>query len=1275
MKLNILLLLLFSAFSAVWSQELDHSVLIEDYHVETRYLNEDISMPVLDFEDARNDDAFGMLPLYIYRFRLHSEDVHITAGIIDEHISLFEHPELPYIADLSMVKDEFTIQTSVVYQRGMPFGEILILPFRDRTGKQLMVLDSFKLQIELIDSEPMRTPAQLFADHSVLATGSWYRMSTDETGIYRITYDDLINMGISPSSLDPEKIRIFGNGNGIVPEKNDDERLDDLLENSIYVHGEDDGVFNEEDYILFYGQSSISWNYTPFSGYGIFEHKINAYTDHTYYFLNINDEPGKRIPVSNNQGLIPTVYVSEFSDYTVHENDTFNILKTGREWYGERYGEQTVYEYTFNFPNVVENYMVSLQTNIAAHSTAESNFSFYYADDHLLTAPINKIIEGTTIYAWTTTPDTVGFYPSSGDDILIRVEYDKPVSTSLGWMNYISLNARRKLIFNGPFMSFRDHIGYGEDEVAEYKVSGAGNDLIVWDVTDPINITQQSGNYADNNFTFIAPADEIHEFIAFDNSGYNSVEFIEQLENQDLHAYEAHDYIILTHPDFMVQAERMLMLHQQLDQMSGFIVTPQKIYNEFGSGKQDPAAIRDFIRMLYERADSASKPKYLLLLGDASYDYKDRVPENTNFVPAYQSINALQLGYSFVTDDFFGLLDPGEGINAWGKSVDIGIGRFPVHTVEQADEMVNKVEAYLTIKPNVLANWRNDLYFIAHDGDQNLHFNQAEKLQEMIDTGYQEYNRLKIYCDAFPLESSASGNRYPDVNFTIDRMMDFGSLIVNYTGHGGERGWAFQSILDIQMINAWTNRDRLPLFITATCEFSRYDDPSMISAGELVFLNPAGGGIGLLTTSRLAWADPNFRLNKAVYQFMFKRVNGEHYKIGDVVRLAKTDQNNGTNIKNFVLLGDPAMRLAYPENKILTTALNGSEVGFYPDTLNAMSEVNIKGKINTYNGEDLADFNGILYLQVYDKDVKMSTLGNSNGSIPAPFYVPGQLLHDGKATIANGQFSCNFFMPQNMDVNVGFGKISYYAYDTVNMRDAHGFYKVSTGGVNPDATPDNVGPELSLYLNNTDFVSGDLTNSEPMFLAYLFDEHGINFTGNGIGRDITLTLDNDPSNTVVLNDIFDPDIDSYQSGWLSYPYSDLEDGKHTLTLKAWDNMNNASEKTIEFTVSVNTELELTKVMNYPNPFADVTHFVFDHNKPGNSFEMEIRIFNINGQHVQTLQTTTSAEGLSISPLSWDGTDLGGSKVSNGIYIYRLYVTDEQGSQYVQTSKLIYTGNR
>jgi len=1274
MKNVVLLLFLTIAFGA-WSQEQSHSVSIPDYHMETRIMNADISTQAIDFEGAYLDDNFGLLPVYIHRFPLSSSDVALTAEIKEAHVGVFEDNRLVELMDAGLIQTQFILKTSVTYQEGRPFGEILLLPFRNIQNGHVEVLDSCSIDINIIETVAAVKQTSSFVENSVLSSGKWYRIATEHTGIYRIGYEDLSEMGVDPGSLDPRMIRIFGNGAGMVPEMNSDPRYDDLHENAIYVHGEEDGAFNEEDYILFYGQSPVTWKYVGFNNYGLFQHQINFYTDKTSYFLNFDLGAGKRIATTEYPALVPNIVVDEFSDYAAHESDTFNILKTGREWYGERFADQTSYEYGFSFPNIVQDYPVSLETIIAAHSVEESKFDYYYNDQHLLEANVSKIIIGTTVYAWTAEPDTIGFEAELGDEVSIRVDYNKPVSTSVGWMNYITLNARRHMIFTQPFMSFRDHLGYGPGQIAEYRISGANENLVVWDVTDPINIGKQEGALSSGVYSFVAPAEEIREYITFDGSGFKTVEFIEEIENQNLHAYDPVNYIIVSHPDFMNEAERMLEIHQHLDQLSGLIVTPQEIYNEFSSGKQDPAAIRDFVRMLWERDDPNTRKMYLLLLGDASYDYKDRIPDNANFVPAYQSLEALKLGYSFVTDDFFGLMDPGDGVNAWGKSVEIGIGRFPVHTVKQATEMVDKVETYLTMKPEVLQPWRNDIYFIAHDGDQNLHFNQAEKLQNMIDTGYKEYNRHKIYCDAFPLVSTSSGDLYPDVNDAIDRMMGYGSLIVNYTGHGGESGWAFQRILDIPMINSWTNWNRLPLFITATCEFSRYDEPGIISAGEWVFLNPVGGGIGLLTTSRLAWADPNFRLNRSVYNYMFKRPDGDYYKIGDIVRLAKTEQNNGTNIKNFVLLGDPAMKLAYPDNMVRTISINGAEPIFHADTLTSMSAVTLEGAIIDYEKDTLYDFNGIVFVKLFDQDITMSTLGNSGGSFPSEFEIQGQLLYDGRASVINGAFSCTFYMPKNMSANYGRGKVSYYAYDTVNMRDAQGYSRVWTGGVSPDAPHDMEGPEMKLYINNTNFISGQLTDSDPVFLAYLHDEHGINSTGNGIGRDITLTLDGDPSTTVVLNNLFDPDKDTYQSGWVSYPYSDLPDGKHTLTLKAWDIMENVTEQSIEFEVSVEGPVELSGVMNYPNPFSDVTYFVFDHNKPNNSFDIEIRIFNINGQWVETLMAHSSASGLSISPLEWDGTDSGGNKLGNGVYIYRLYVTDEQGAQYVQTSKLIYTKSR
>ncbi len=436
MKRYILLILLFTALGA-WSQEIEHKVRFEDYHVETRYMNADISTTALDFRDAYLDDMYGLLPVYIYRFRLPSPNMSISAKIDEEYTGIFEHQGIMELADADRIKDEFGLQTSIIYLEGVAYGELLILPFKNISEDMLIVLDSCSLHIEMTEIEAPVRETSSFVHNSVLASGKWYRLATDKTGIFRITYDDLVGMGIDPDQLDPYKIRIFGNGNGIIPEKNSDERFDDLMENAIYVHGEEDGVFNEEDYILFYGQSAIKWEYVPFQGYALFTHEINFYEDKTYYFLNIEEAQGKRIPIVVYPPLTPTVFVDEFTDYAAHENDTVNILKTGREWYGERFGDQNTYDYTFNFPNIVEDYQVSLLTSVAARSVEESKFEYYYHDQHLLEAPVSKIISGpSTLYAYTSTPDTIGFYPVLGDEVSIRVDYDKPTSTSLGWMNY-----------------------------------------------------------------------------------------------------------------------------------------------------------------------------------------------------------------------------------------------------------------------------------------------------------------------------------------------------------------------------------------------------------------------------------------------------------------------------------------------------------------------------------------------------------------------------------------------------------------------------------------------------------------------------------------------------------------------------------------------------------------------------------------------------------------------------------------------------------------------
>lgn len=1234
------------------------------------YLNETIKTKVLTFEGSVTDEKTGLLPVYIERIPLKSQQVRLNAYIINPVFDTIPSSIISFLDDQDLIHEVLQIYTEIIFIDKKPYAEILFVPLQHNSiSNSYEKLLSCELRYKIVPDESLgnRSDTQDFRWNSILSTGEWYRIATQETGIHIITYNDFISMGIDINNVDPRNIRLYCNGNGMLPESNAVERTDDLSENAITIVGENDGKFDSQDYVLFYGQGPTVWRFNNFSG--LFEHQVNFYADYVYYFINTDLGPGKRINNDSTVTQEPTHIVSTFTDYAYHEIDNINILKTGKMWFGEEFKDQITFDYIFSFPNLDLSIPVSLRTNLAARSTQNSSFDFTVNNELILTANINSVNIGSTIYAWSITPDTVGFSPGI-DNFSVNVKYNGTSNIAEGWMNYIQLNARRHLIMESGQLAFRDHRSMGNGNISEFHLSNSPANITIWDVTVRDEVKKINGSHLNNDYIFKITTNKLREFIAFDGSNFLPVTYIDNLDNQNLHSYSPVDFIIISHPDFIDQAERIGNIHQQVDGFSYIVVTPQQIYNEFSSGAQDISAIRDFCKMLYHRADSTNLPRYLLLFGDGSYDPKCRDIKNSNFIPTFQSMESLKHGYSFITEDFYGLYDDTEGNNAYGKTIDIGIGRFPVQTHEQAKSMVDKIEHYLSKTHKVMGDWRNMVCFIADDEDNNIHLRQAERLQAIVDTTYEDFNTDKIYLDAYTQVSTPKGDRYPDVNKAFTEVVEKGALIINYTGHGGETGLAHERILDNSMINSWRNIDNMPLFITATCEFSRFDEPGIVSAGEWVILNPEGASISLFTTTRLAWSDPNFKLNKIIYEYAFEKVDGEYPRLGDLVKISKTIMNTSQNIKNFVLLGDPALKLAYPKYNISTTSINSNDVSSTTDTIQSLEKVTVTGFIADDDGNMITDFNGYLLPTVFDKESRYYTIENDPSSQVASFYLRDKVLSQCKASVINGEFSFTFNMPKDIIPKYGEGKISFYAYDTINFLDAHGREEVIVGGTDPNAILDYIGPDILVYLDNINFVSGDFVEDSPTLMVYLYDEQGINYFANGIGHDVTACLDDDYRQTIELNTYFTPLLDNYKCGWIYYPFTNLSEGMHTLEIKAWDIHNNPSGKKITFFVNSMGALEVDQVINVPNPFSDRTKFVFNHNKPGVTFDVEINIFNITGQMIKTIKSRVLAIGQNIETIDWDGRDDSGSRLSLGIYPYRIKIWDDQGHYKEYSQKLV-----
>ena len=1170
-----------------------------------------------------------------------------------------------------LIGSEITPEHHRSFSRGIPYNELSFLPLRKNpvTGK-IEKLTAFTYGFVNSEasvrpgSEPVRPDiAQLksqYSENSVLTSGTWVKIKTTKNGIYRISYNELVMMGIE----DPANVRIFGNGNRMLPKMNDQPRPVGLIENKIFLDKGQDGIFNQGDYILFYGQGPVAWDYNDDSG--MFEHDPHLYSDGSYYFVSSSTAGKGRIGEKPAPDGPPGIILDYFDDYIFHESDLGNLLKSGREWFGEHFKMLTSRVFSFSFPGIVTGSQIALKWRAAARSTVQTSFmvsSNSVVLDNLVFAPVNF---GSVISDYASLRQGATTFYETGEDIELTLNFNQNTPSSEGWLDYILLNVKRSLEMYESQIHFRNLESFSHGGISEFRISRSGPGTRVWDISDHAGISEIRTDISGNTLTFRDNANQLNQYIAFDGAEYMVPEIIGRIPNQNLLGIRKADLIIITHPLFMPQANQLAGYRENNDGLDVVVVTPEQVYNEFSSGKPDITAIRDFIKMLYDRASSEPEmPRYLLLFGKGSYDNRPGNPSGTNFIPTYQSVNSIRPTQSFVSDDFYGLLDDDEG--EFSGLIDIGIGRFPVSTPVQAQALVNKIIGY--DKPDTRGDWQNLLCFIGDDGDNNIHMRDADLLSEGVKVNYPVYNIDKIYLDAWPKTGTSLGQRYPAVNDAINERVRKGALIINYTGHGNELRLADENILDINDVVSWSNQDRLPVFMTATCEFSRFDNPERISAGEMLLLNPNGGGIALFSTTRLVYATPNFFLNQNFYRYVLeKRENNREMRLGDVMRLTKISTGSGINKRNFTLLGDPSSMLAIPEYNVTITSVNESPVNAVPDTLKALSRVKIEGVITDNDGYQADNFNGLVYLTVYDKKNNLTTLGN-DGSSPFSYTSRSNIIYKGKASVSEGEYSFSFIVPKDIGYHYGSGRISSWAKGGIS--DAAGFFEnIIIGGSDPDAAKDTEGPEIALYMNDRNFVSGGITNQDPLLLASLTDSSGINTVGSGIGHDITLTVNNDPSSLIVLNDYYVADADSYQSGIIEYPFSDLKPGNYSITLKAWDVYNNSSESSLDFTVTGSEDLAISNVFNYPNPFTSHTAFHFEHNRPGTGMSVLIQIFTVSGRLVKTIESPVLTSGFKPEPIHWDGLDNYGDRIGRGVYIYRIRLRTGDGQMAEKYEKLV-----
>lgn len=1274
-KLRFILIVCMLFYSKIGAQSFERQLVWSKNR-----LFSDVSVPVCATCVIGTNESDFLHTYYTERMKGYSHLTH-TISINNIQYSLLDLPvSVRGQAIKSLESLDFSVFIDTDYEKGQAHLFLRFPVVKVQNGV-FYKADRFEITVSpKLGAQPLLPELKRrgsWPGESVLATGQWFRVAVDKEGVYRMDRNYLESLGISVSSLDPRTIRVFSHHGDILPELNASFRFKDLQELPIWVAGEQDGSFDNNDFVLFYGNTPSKFVYDSVSNSMVFSK--HYYAKESIYFIQIGERTGKRmrtIPSNSTQNFSFTV--NDFNDAHRHERDLVNHIKSGKRWYGEHFDRILRHTISHTFPNRVNGSAVFVRTEVVARSLQSSTFTFSIQDSNRFfsVAPLFNLDYSNH---FVTQPFVRNFTIASvtGNTINCDISYSKPLSTSEGWLDYVEFHVKRHLRHSGQQTVFQN-LESTQHSSSKFIIEGTVG-LQFWDVSNPMDPAFQQTSFNDNAHSFVtATFKNLKKYISI------SSEFIPKplgrVANQNLHGIRDIQYIIVAAPEFVSAAEDLAQFHRTTNGLSTIVVTTRQIYNEFSCGIQDVTAIRDFLKMLWDEASSPEKrPGYLLLFGDASYDYLDIIQNNTNFVPTFQSLNSNNPNFSFCTDDYFALMDDNEGemepISGKVGMLDIAVGRLVAGTISQANALVSKVKRYHS--EEAFGAWRNEYTFVADDMDltwEDIFVRESEFYSKLILEERPASIINSLYLDAFEQKSLGGGERYPSAVEAINNGIERGTLFWNYNGHGGTFGLASERVIEIPQINSWRNRNKLPLFVTATCEFSRYDDPGMLSGGENVLLNPEGGAIGLLTTTRLVLVTQNSSITFQFFNesFFTKDPDGRNARLGEIYRKTMNSPNQNNGDRFFTFLGDPAIRLSVPRYGIVIDSLNGKAMGSEGvDTLKALSKVVFKGRVIDDNNQTKTDFNGIVYPIVMDKPITLETRANDLAARPLPYIFRNTLLFKGRSQAQNGQFEFQFIVPKDINYRFDTANISLYANNA--LLDASGNENtIIVGGSVDSFAKDDMGPLIELYMNDFTFVNGGITNRSPVFIARLSDPSGISTAGSGIGREIIAIIDKGTASerSIVLNEFYQADLNSYSEGEIRYRLTQLSEGKHTITLKAWDVHNNSSEQTLAFVVEESSNLVIRNLLNYPNPFSTRTTFHFDHNKPGQALSVQLQILTIGGKVVKQFFTEEISASSHLTPFEWDGLDEYGDKLSKGVYMYRLRVKSDSNEWVEKYEKLL-----
>ena len=1091
--------------------------------------------------------------------------------------------------------------------------------------------------------------------------GKWFKIATTQRAIYQITGTQLKQMGVS-IPISSTKLQLFGFDLTQLAEKVPANVPVGNQEISIMVRDGGDGMFNENDQFLFYAPGNIDWEKW---GEGLqWKHKKLHYTDTAFYFFTIG-ENGKRIQTATS-GSIGKQKINTYQEHILWELDSLNILNSGKLWLGnpmgQGQGKVNAISTNINTVNLIDSIPVFVNGQfVSTHYTQKAQFDFTWADTKIKSTFIDPVSGLVYDASANMILDSFSFWPSKNNlsNTNIVLQYNAPLG-STGWLDFIAIHLTKSLKFANRNSLFF----HGQEDAQNYlyELSDADANSMVWNISNPLQPLALPANYSNNQINFSSVGSARQAFFAVKQNAFEAVTSIDTLSNQNVLSNTKIDYLMLAPSAFKQAASKLKNFHQQQNGYKAEIIDPVQIYNEFSGGLVHPIAIRNYLKWLQinNKKDKQSFAKFLCIIGAADFNMK-RLNKN-NQVPVFESEASLDILNSYASDDFYAILKEGADIHFPSSvdSLEIAIGRIPAKTSAEADTLVNKIIQYSI--GNTKGSWQNQITWIADDGDYNLHLQDAESIVEGLQKNNANWSHKKLYLDFYPANNAAGGLSYPLVVNEITQNVNNGSLLLNYTGHGNYLRLAEEAVINNESIKSWNNAGKLPLMITASCDFAPYDQPQLNPIGFNALMQNRNGIIALVAANRLVFAYSNKQINEQFIQaLLVPDKNGQYQPIGKALQMAKNAhwsmQGDRLNAFKFNLLGDPALALAIAKNKIQHVI---------KDTLTA-------GALATFNGQIMKDqivysaFNGWADCIVFDVGKQKSTLANQASSIRTNVTTREGILYRGKATVTNGKFSVQFVVPKETTTSDGFISIQTFAYS--QNEDALGVVgNIFVKSANSIKQLDTNGPEIKAYVNDTNFTNNSWVTDQANLIIQLKDSSGIQSSGNALGHDLQLIIDNNVRQPYVLNNYYMADIDTYQSGTILYRLPNLSIGKHQLVIKAWDLLGNLSKDSLWLIIPEQDNLKAKDLVNKPNPMMNFTQFSFDLNIQDPIIQTEFSLRNSNGQPI--VNKILPHKNISNKwVLDWDGRDASGAMIAPGIYVYT--ITVRAGSQtFVLSNKLV-----